>query len=108
MPGASGPAARARSSRSSSRNRCRATAASTCRRNASTALGLLWWVGVLADRGSWYLGGLVAAAVLFIYQQWLIRDRERAACFRAFLNNHYLGMLVFAGLFADYQLSDYG
>ena len=50
--------------------------------------------------------GLLAAAGLFVYQQWLIRDRDRAACFRAFLNNHYFGMSVFAGLFADYLSSD--
>ena len=46
--------------------------------------------------------GLAGASVLFVYQQWLIRGRDRAACFRAFLNNHYVGMTVFIGLFADY------
>ena len=39
---------------------------------------------------------------MFVYQQWLIRARDRAACFRAFLNNHYVGMLLFAGLLIDY------
>ncbi|MBL1376114.1 4-hydroxybenzoate octaprenyltransferase [Zobellella iuensis] len=42
--------------------------------------------------------GLLAAAALFVYQQRLIRDRERMACFQAFLNNNYAGMAVFAGL----------
>jgi 4-hydroxybenzoate polyprenyltransferase len=69
-------------------------------------LGLLWQVGLMAGRGVFYQLGLLAAAGLFVYQQWLIRDRERAACFRAFLNNHYFGMSVFAGLFADYLSSD--
>lgn len=46
----------------------------------------------------WYLGVLVAA-LLFAWQQWLIREREPQACFRAFLNNHWAGMAVFAGLF---------
>ena len=69
-------------------------------------LGLLWQVGQMAGRGTVYQLVLLGAAGLFGYQQWLIRDRERAACFRAFLNNHYFGMLVFAGLFADYLLSD--
>lgn len=69
-------------------------------------LGLLWQVGQMVGRGVFYQFGLLAAASLFVYQQWLIRDRERAACFRAFLNNHYFGMLVFAGLFVDYLLSD--
>jgi 4-hydroxybenzoate polyprenyltransferase len=56
----------------------------------------------MAGRGVPYLLGLLGAAGLFAYQQWLIRYRETAACFRAFLNNHYVGMLVFGGLFADY------
>ena len=39
-------------------------------------LALLWWVGELAGCGGYYSGGLVFAAALFGYQQWLIRDRE--------------------------------
>jgi len=65
-------------------------------------LVLLWWVGELAGRGLYYQGGLLLAALLFGYQQWLIRGREPAACFRAFLNNHYLGMGVFIALLLDY------
>ncbi len=67
-------------------------------------LALLWQAGQMAGRGLPFLAGLGAGAVLFVYQQWLIRARAPQACFRAFLNNHYFGMLVFAGLFADYLL----
>lgn len=67
-------------------------------------LALLAYVGMVAGRGAFYGLGLLGAAVLFVYQQWLIRDRERSACFKAFLNNHYVGMLVFIGVFADYLL----
>ena len=63
---------------------------------------LLSGVGYLADRGLWYAVGLVAAAVLAAHHQYLIRDREPAACFHAFLDNNYLGMAVFLGLVADY------
>ncbi|MCB1788823.1 MAG: 4-hydroxybenzoate octaprenyltransferase [Gammaproteobacteria bacterium] len=66
---------------------------------------LLWRVGGMAGLGAPYVAALVAAAVLFGYQQWLIRERERAACFRAFLNNHYVGMIVFAGVFAAYLVN---
>jgi 4-hydroxybenzoate polyprenyltransferase len=45
-----------------------------------------------------YYWGLLAAAVLFVYQQRLIRDRERMPCFRAFLNNNYAGMVIFVGV----------
>ena len=49
--------------------------------------------------------GLAVAAGLSAYQQYLMRDRELAACFRAFLNNNYLGLALFLGLFLDYALS---
>jgi 4-hydroxybenzoate polyprenyltransferase len=65
-------------------------------------LTLLWWAGSLAGRGLLFNLALVGAAGLFVYHQWLIRERDRAACFRAFLHNNYVGMLVFAGLFSDY------
>ena len=45
--------------------------------------------------------GLGLAASLFGYQQWLIRNRERNACFKAFLNNNWVGLLVFAGILAE-------
>lgn len=40
------------------------------------------------------------AAALFAWQQWLIRNRERDPCFRAFLNNNFVGMAVLAGFIA--------
>ncbi len=60
-------------------------------------------VGRRAHLGGWYAMGLAAAAALFVRQLWLIRRRERDACFRAFLNNHYVGMAVFIGILLDYQ-----
>jgi 4-hydroxybenzoate polyprenyltransferase len=50
----------------------------------------------------WYFGGLAAGAVLFGWQQWLIRDRDRAACFAAFQNNAYFGVAVFVGILLEY------
>jgi 4-hydroxybenzoate polyprenyltransferase len=52
--------------------------------------------------GPWYRAGLAAAAVFFLWQQWIIRDREPTACFRAFLNNHYVGMVIFLGIVLDH------
>jgi 4-hydroxybenzoate polyprenyltransferase len=64
---------------------------------------------VLAGRdmsfGPWYYAGLVTAAVLFLYQQWLIRAREPTACLRAFLNNNYVGMAIFIGVLMQYVYS---
>ena len=65
---------------------------------------LLAWVGLLAGRGWGYWAGLAAAAMLFVYQQWLIRKRDKGACFKGFLNNNYFGMAVFTGLVIDYAL----
>jgi len=52
--------------------------------------------------GEWYYAGLVSAGLLFLYQQWLIRNREPAGCLRAFLNNQYVGMVIFAGILMQY------
>lgn len=54
------------------------------------------------ELGLWFDLAMLGSAGLFVYQQWLIRERERDACFRAFLNNHYVGMLLFAGLALHY------
>ena len=64
----------------------------------------LLMVGQQAGLGSWYLVGLAGAALLCLWQQYLIRERDRAGCFRGFLNNNWLGALVFAGIVADYRL----
>jgi 4-hydroxybenzoate polyprenyltransferase len=45
---------------------------------------------------------LAVAAALFARQQYLIRDRDRAGCFAAFLNNNWVGGVVFAGILASY------
>ena len=65
-------------------------------------LGALTLVGRDMKFGHWYDAGLVSAALLFAYQQWLIRGREPAACLRAFLNNNYVGMAIFIGLALQY------
>ncbi len=70
-----------------------------------SALGLLVWVGMIEQLGLWFHLGLVGALGFFVYQQWLIRHRERMPCFRAFLNNHYAELVVLLGLIADYALA---
>ena len=65
----------------------------------------LYLVGSAIHMGHWYHAGLWAGAVFFVYQLWLIRGREREACFRAFLNNNYFGMAVFIGMALEYQFA---
>ncbi|MBS7783147.1 4-hydroxybenzoate octaprenyltransferase [Providencia stuartii] len=63
---------------------------------------LLVLVGSLADLGAVYYIALSLSALLFIYQQKLMVDRERAPCFKAFLNNNYVGLILFIGIFLSY------
>lgn len=61
---------------------------------------------VLAGRsmkfGQWYEAGVSGAGLLFVYQQWLIRKREPAGCLKAFLNNQYVGAVIFVGIMLQY------
>lgn len=65
---------------------------------------LLVLVGVLSQLGSLYYWSLLACAALFVYQQQLLKERERDACFQAFLNNNYVGMVLFCGIASSYLL----
>lgn len=71
------------------------------------ALLALLLVGQQEQLGIAYHAGLAAATVLALYQQFLMREREPAECFRAFLNNNYFGLVIFIGIAADYLLSSH-
>ena len=62
-------------------------------------------VGRQAGLGPWYWTALAVALVLVLRQFWISRRREREPCFRAFLDNHWVGMAVFAGIAAHYALA---
>ncbi|HEX9182079.1 MAG TPA: 4-hydroxybenzoate octaprenyltransferase [Burkholderiales bacterium] len=67
-------------------------------------LALLAAVGVMI-RLSWpYYAGLAVAAGLMVYHYFLIRDRTRDGCFKAFRHNNWVGAAVFAGIVAHYLL----
>lgn len=61
-------------------------------------------IGQKAELGGFYFAGVLVAVYLAIWQQYLIRDRQPAACFQAFLNNNWLGLALFVGVFLEYQL----
>ena len=65
-------------------------------------LGALLLIGQAADLGGYYYFGVLLAAALSIYQQYLIRNREPEFCFQAFLNNNWLGAAVFSGIVLHY------
>ncbi len=58
-------------------------------------------VGVLYGFGWRYVLGLAAILGLFVYQQSIIRERQPAACFKAFLNNTWVGFSLFAATFLE-------
>lgn len=65
---------------------------------------LLVLTGFEFNLGYCYFTSIALASLLFIRQQVMIRTRDRDACFQAFLNNHYVGAIIFVGLALDYQI----
>jgi len=66
---------------------------------------ILFITGLVMDRGVAFNTGLFAALFFVIYQNRITQGRDPVLCIRAFLNNHYLGMTVFAGLVLDYLIN---
>ena len=61
-------------------------------------LVLLSGLGLSMALGGFYWLGVLGVAATFLYQQWLTRFRDRDACFKAFLNNHWTGVCLFGGI----------
>jgi 4-hydroxybenzoate polyprenyltransferase len=57
-------------------------------------LGLRWW----------FVAGVAVAAGMALYHYTLIRGRDRALCFKAFIHNNWLGAALFIGVALDYAL----
>ena len=66
------------------------------------AFVLLAVAGLMAGLNSFYFTGLIAAVGIALYHYRLIKDRERDACFRAFLHNNWIGAAVFSGIVLDF------
>jgi 4-hydroxybenzoate polyprenyltransferase len=64
---------------------------------------------LVAQRGHlhqvWYFAGVGAAAALFVWQQWIMRRRDRDACFAAFRNNHWVGLVLWVGIVVSLALN---
>jgi 4-hydroxybenzoate polyprenyltransferase len=63
-------------------------------------------IGHRAGLSGFYYTGVAAASCFAVWQQYLIRKREPARCFEAFLNNNWFGLVLFLGVVADYLLGD--
>jgi 4-hydroxybenzoate polyprenyltransferase len=68
----------------------------------------LVFIGDMAELGFWYYGSIALAAMLMAWHQWLARGRQAAGCFRAFLHNQYIGMIIFIGIVLHYTFVPVG
>jgi 4-hydroxybenzoate polyprenyltransferase len=68
------------------------------------SLILLGFAGQYFNRGGIYILGLFIAAAYFVAQHLQARSRKADDCFKAFLNNHRVGMAIFIALALDYSL----
>lgn len=64
--------------------------------------GLLAIIGYKLGFGYYFYAGLLTALVLVGRQYQLIKNRDKKGCFKAFLENNWIGLAVFAGLAAEY------
>ncbi|MCX7177376.1 MAG: 4-hydroxybenzoate octaprenyltransferase [Proteobacteria bacterium] len=71
----------------------------------AATLSILAWVGWSVQRGIYFYAGLLGAAAMMLRHYFWIRHRERMPCFRAFMDNNWVGAVIFAGLAVDYYLS---
>jgi 4-hydroxybenzoate polyprenyltransferase len=65
-------------------------------------------MALVAQRGHLhkvYFAGIAAAALLFIWQQWIMRKRDRDACFAAFRNNNWVGLALWVGIVMSLALN---
>ena len=63
---------------------------------------LLWaLIGLLYELSFIYFSSLIVAACLFVRQQQLVRGRDPKQCLKAFLENNYVGVVIFLGVFLD-------
>ncbi|KAF0190691.1 MAG: 4-hydroxybenzoate octaprenyltransferase [Gammaproteobacteria bacterium] len=69
----------------------------------AAVLLILLLIGHRLELSYFYNLGLGVAAILALYQQYLLWYRQPDQCFAAFLNNNYFGMAVFAGIFLHFQ-----
>ncbi|WCE29615.1 4-hydroxybenzoate octaprenyltransferase [Vibrio sp. SCSIO 43137] len=56
-------------------------------------------LGIWLQLGQAFYWGILVSSALFVYQQYLISKRERDDCFKAFLNNNQVGMVMALALF---------
>ncbi len=67
-------------------------------------IAALYLIGRQVGLGAIYHAAMLFVAMCFIYQQYLIYTREPSQCFKAFLNNNRVGLVIFVGIALSLQL----
>lgn len=68
------------------------------------SFAILGYVGWRMGMGNVYYAGLAVAVLIALYHFTLIRSRDPARCFRAFLHNNWIGAALFFGIAVDYAM----
>ncbi|MEM7420333.1 MAG: 4-hydroxybenzoate octaprenyltransferase [Pseudomonadota bacterium] len=71
----------------------------------ATALIILWCIGYAIDATRPYYGAILFSALLCVRQYQLIKRRQREGCFKAFLENHYIGLTITLGTALHFYLA---
>jgi len=69
-------------------------------------LGCFWATGYAFDLGHVYTLSIVMVAGLFAWHQWLIKDRDPKACFKAFNQSKWIGIIVLLGLVGQFTVNN--
>ncbi len=76
--------------------------------NASLQLifiSLITYIGFINQRGIIFYSSLFIASLFFVYQYNLTKDRQPEKCLNAFLNNNWVGMIIFIGIALDFLVT---
>ena len=68
-------------------------------------LVIMLLIGVMLTMSAVYYVAIGLSLLFFIYQQWLVKNKEPDQCFHAFLNNNWVGAVLFLGIVSHYGLS---
>ncbi|MGJ8620656.1 MAG: 4-hydroxybenzoate octaprenyltransferase [Methylophilaceae bacterium] len=68
-------------------------------------LGIFVYIGLLKSFSGYYFSGVAVAALLVIWQYRMIKNRNQTNCFKAFLANNWIGLVLLGSLVAEYYLN---
>ncbi len=68
-------------------------------------ISLITYVGFLNQRGIIFYSSILITIVFFSYQYYLTKNRQPEKCLRAFLNNNWVGMVIFIGIALDFLVT---